>query len=199
MATTTKTKRARAPKTVQGELLRLDLGAGQRVTEGFEGVDLKSCAGIKHVVDLFKPNWPFKDNSVGEVVSNHVVEHIPHYRPEYAGLDGWWVFFNELHRICADGAPVTITHPYAKHDRGMWDPTHTRYINEVTWYYLDRSWREAQGLDHYDAQCDFKVVNISATGVSDDYQNRTPEMQERLRTHEWNHVPDLHVLLKASK
>lgn len=190
-------KKPRVAKTKSP--LKLDLGAGQNCTEGFEGVDIKKCEGIKHVTNLFSAPWPFATNSVGETISNHVVEHIPHYRPEYKGVDGWWVFFNELWRVCRADAKCVFTHPYAKHDRAFWDPTHTRYIPETTWYYLDRNWREAQRLDHYDATCDFEVVGIQGIGVDASVTTRSHEVQADWRQHRWNVIPDLHVELRARK
>jgi hypothetical protein len=85
------------------------------------------------------------------------------------------------------------------HSRAFWDPTHVRYIHEMHWYYLDKSWREAQLLDHYDTVSDFEVVVVSGEGLDPDYQSRTPEVQERLRLREWNWIPDLRVTLKARK
>lgn len=179
--------------------LRLDLGAGQNCAPGFAGVDIKPGAGVKYVADLFQAPWPFKTGSVAETVSNHVVEHIPHYRPEYAGVDGWWVFFNELHRVCADGAKCVFTHPYAKHQRAFWDPTHTRYLHEVTWSYLDKGWREAQRLDHYDATCDFEVVVINGIGLAQELTARNAEYQQFARQHWWDQIPDLAVELRVRK
>ena len=56
--------------------LKLDLGCGQNVREGFEGVDLYGDKA-KHKVDLFKFPWPFKDGSVDEINCSHFMEHIP--------------------------------------------------------------------------------------------------------------------------
>lgn len=179
--------------------MRLDLGCGQRATEGFVGVDIKAGSGVDHVVDLFAgKRWPWKANSVEEIIANHLVEHIPHYRPEYKGVDGFFVFFNEVYRVCKNEAFVTLNHPYSRNDRAFWDPTHTRYIHEMTWYYLDRNWREVQGLDHYDATCDFEVVNI-ATTVHDRFLTRHHEAAQFAREHHFNAVGDLNVLLKARK
>lgn len=177
--------------------LKLDLGAGQNCTPGFESVDLME--GADHQVNLFAFPWPFQDNSVREITSNHLVEHIPHYRPEYQGRDGWDLFWAEVHRICRKNAKVRVTHPYVKNDRAFWDPTHTRYIHETTWYYLDKTWREQQGLDHYDATCDFEVVVISGSGIADSIVQKHHEAQAFARAHYWNAIADLVVELKARK
>jgi hypothetical protein len=177
--------------------LKLDLGAGNRPTPGFKGVDI--AGDPDYLVDLFQPPWPFKDRSVREVVANHFIEHIPHYRPEWEGVDGFWVFFNELYRVCAKNAKVTLTCPYAKADRGFWDPSHTRYIHEMNFYYLNPEWLEMQGLQHYPISCHFEVITIDGQGVPDDIMNRNAEMQQQARSYYWNAVTDLTIQLKAIK
>jgi len=188
-----------APKTKRTTGLKLDLGCGTRPTPGFQGVDVAPGEGVDYVVDLFQYPWPFKDRSVREVVSSHLIEHIPHYRPEYNGVDGFWMFFNELHRICAKNAKVTLHCPYAKGDRAFWDPSHTRYIHEVNFYYLNPQWLQEQLLTHYPITANFEVVTIDGVGVPDDISNRNPEMQAQARSYYWNVVTDLSITLKAIK
>ena len=181
--------------------MKLDLGCGQTVIDGFDGVDLYPGPNVKHVVDLFAgKRWPFKANSVDEIVANHLVEHIPHYRPEYRGQDGWWVFFDELYRVCKPGSKLVFTHPQAQNQRAFWDPTHTRYLVPQTWYYLDRTWRESQGLTHYcgNGKTDFEVVVINAA-IADSLANRHHEAQTFGRNHYWDALGDLYVELRTRK
>ena len=184
-----------APK--RGRPFKLDLGSGQRVREGYQGVDIAD--GADFVVDLFAFPWPFASNSTSHVHISHFAEHIPHDRPEYGRVDGWWLFWDEVHRICRPGATVEVVHPYVKSERAFWDPTHVRFIHELTWYYLDLNWRKAQGLDHYQTSADFEVVVISGLGLADDIVARSQEHQAFARAHYWNVIPDLSVQLKARK
>ena len=186
-------------KTRSSGNLKLDLGCGERCQPGFEGVDIKPVEGVVHVTDLFKYPWPFDTKTVKEVYCSHLVEHIPHYRPEYEGVDGWWMFFNELHRICKRNAKVRIQHPYLRSERAFWDPTHTRYICENTWYYLTKEWRESQKLENYDANCDFEIITIQGVGVSDVLASRHAEAQEFARIHYWNLIGDLVVDMRVIK
>jgi cyclopropane fatty-acyl-phospholipid synthase-like methyltransferase len=149
--------------------VRLDLGSGQRPTEGFTGVDLVPAPGIV-VADLFRTPWPFDSNSVDEVVCNHVVEHIPH-DVGIPHVDGWWVFFAELYRMMVDGGLATFTHPHATSVGAFQDPTHTRYLNETSWAYLDRTWRTVSKVDHYGANVDFRILDMR--GVDTDNEPGT--------------------------
>lgn len=178
--------------------MKLDIACGVRKEEGFTGIDIRGDADIVH--DLFVFPWPLEDNSVEEISIKHFVEHIPHYRPEWNGIDGWWLFWEEVYRILVPGGTVTVIHPYVKSDRAFWDPTHTRYIHEMTWYYLDETWRKDNLLDHYDgADIDFEVAVIEGMGVSDDIAQRSLDMQTFSRIHYWNVLSDLRITLKSRK
>lgn len=175
---------------------KLDLACGQRKKEGFKGIDLAGDADI--VWNLNEVPWPIKTSSVKEAYCSHYVEHIPHWQPGWTE-DGWWRFFGELYRVMRNGAVAEIIHPYAMHGRAFWDPTHVRYINEITWYYLDREWRQRELIDHYASDCDFEIVTVEAVGLADEFMSRNMELQTFARTHYWNVIPDLRVLLKARK
>jgi hypothetical protein len=172
---------------------KLDIACGQAKAEGFTGIDLAGNADIVH--DLFDFPWPIKDRSVAEARISHFVEHIPH---DHAGWDrdGWWLFWDEVYRITKPGAKVTVIHPYVWNDRAFWDPTHVRFIEATTWYYIDAQWRKAQGLDHYPVTADFEVVVIAGNGIADSIATRSAEFQTFARGHYKNVIADLVVELK---
>lgn len=176
--------------------MKLDIACGQNKQQGFKGIDIAGDADILH--DLNTYPWPLKDRSVEEFFCSHYAEHIPHYREGWE-KDGWWLFWEEVHRIAKPDAKITVVHPYVKHERAFWDPTHVRFIHENTWYYLDAEWRKMQGLDHYQTTADFEVVLIQGTGLDPQFQNRNHEYQAFGRNHWWNVIPDLYVELKVRK
>jgi hypothetical protein len=176
---------------------RLDVGCGKNKQQGFKGIDIAPDSQADIIHDLWEVPWPIKANCVEEAFSSHLVEHIPHHRPGWT-QDGFFRFFDELYRVMKKDGTVQIHHPYVKNDRAFWDPTHVRYIHEVTWYYLSAEWRKMQGLDHYDVSCDFEVVTIN-TDLQGDLGSRSQEVQGFARNHYWNAVGDLMVLLKALK
>ena len=192
--------KTKVPPTTNGERKvkihapkKLDIACGQNKQHGYKGIDIAGDADILH--DLNEIPWPIKTSSVEEAFCSHYVEHIPHWRPGWE-RDGWWRFFDEVHRVMKTGAQIQIHHPYVKSDRAFWDPTHVRFIHEVSWYYLSAEWRKIQGLDHYDVQCDFEVITIN-TDLQGDLASRNHEAQNFARNSYWNAVGDLMVILKA--
>jgi predicted SAM-dependent methyltransferase len=126
-------------------LLKLALGCGKSVKDGFEGVDLIDY-GQKHVLDLRQP-WPWADESVGEVNSEHFVEHLD-------GMERVF-FFNELYRAMAPKATALILTPNWSHACAYGDPTH-KWPPMSAWYplYLHKPWREINA-PHVGYTCDF--------------------------------------------
>ena len=172
---------------------RLDVACGQNKAEGFTGIDIAGDADIVH--DLFVFPWPIKTGSVEEVRCHHFVEHIPHHREGWT-RDGWFLFWDEMWRICKPGARIEITHPYGRSDRAWWDPTHCRAVVDQSWYYLDAQWRDTQGLGHYPTVSDFEVVSISGLGVPDVIMNRNEDFRAFAQSFYVNVYADLHVILE---
>ena len=111
-------------------------------------MDLHDLPGVDVVHDLTKFPWPFKPESVEEVVSSHFLEHVPG-RLRVG-------FFDELYRVMVSGKTATFVVPYWSSMRSVQDPTHEwPPIAETSFLYFNREWREANGLAHYLGQSDF--------------------------------------------
>jgi hypothetical protein len=102
------------------ELLKLNLGSGRNPRTGYINVDKFGAPDVAH--DLEKLPWPWKENSVGEVALNHVLEHLGETTEVYIGI------IKELYRVCAPGATIHITVPHPRHDDFLTDPTHVRVV-----------------------------------------------------------------------
>lgn len=186
-------------KTTLGEYMgtkqyaprKLDIACGQNKTKGFKGIDLSGDADITH--DLFKTPWPIKAGSVHEVVCNHFVEHIPYKLED--GKDGWFVFFDEVYRILKKGGTAILRHPYVWNDRAFWDPTHVRFVHEMNYWYLNKEWRTANGLDHYPVSCDFELPTVGFQYATDELAAKPDEYQMWARTHLKNAIGDLEVTI----
>ncbi len=60
------------------EGIRLNLGCGRRLLDGFINIDLQKMDGVDKVMDLFTFPWDLPDNYADYMIASHVVEHIPH-------------------------------------------------------------------------------------------------------------------------
>ena len=160
---------ALAPLVVPA-LLKLDLGCGTRKQEGFVGVDCRDFDGVDWIINIGRDRWPFDDASAGEAYCSHVLEHLT--QPERCH------FFNELYRVMAPGARITIITPHWASNRAYGDPTHVwPPVSEMAFYYLDASWRATQAPHVCDLlTCDFRnpIWNYSGhpslNGRSAEYQ-----------------------------
>jgi hypothetical protein len=100
--------------------LRLNLGCGQRRFDGYVNVDRFGEPDLRH--DLESIPWPWPDDSVSEIIMEHVLEHL--------GRDGT-VYLNiwkEIYRVCRDGATIRIAVPHHRHEFFYDDPTHVRAV-----------------------------------------------------------------------
>lgn len=176
------------------KLFKLDLACGQVPMEGFEGVDIDSCDGlVKHVHDLTTYPWPFETSSVDEARSSHFLEH----------LDGEQRidFMNELYRILKPGAGCLITTPYAWNDRALGDPTHKSLINNWTYLYFSKKWREENKLTHGPYKrivCDFDITH-PYVAFDQMMQGRHPDFVGFASRHYINTISDLVTLVVAKK
>ena len=138
--------------------LGYDLGCGNNLGGGdksFIGVDIiKKGTQATIEWDLFH-NFPWgfaKDNSVDEIFSSHMLEHLPHGDGYH---DPFYQFFDEIYRILKPGGIARFVCPYYSSVRAIQDPTHMRSIGEPTFFYLSKKWRELNKLTHYPITCDF--------------------------------------------
>ena len=188
-------------------LVKLDLAAGQRPREGFEGVDI--WPGSKHVVDLTKFPWPFADNSVDELHCSHYMEHIPCREVEdrdlvypnigskLIGKDHLFAFIDECYRILKPGGDMTIIVPALRNNRAFQDPTHRRFYPAETFLYFNAEWRKMNMLDHYNVQCNFGCNVVPS--VPQDINLLNPETASMRINNYWNVVIDWHATLKSAK
>ena len=100
--------------TTTSQLL-LNLGCGYQPIPGWINVDYIKTVHTDQIVDLNK-KWPWKNNSVDEIFTAHVIEHIND--PIH--------FMKEAQRVLKKDKYITIRCPYGWSDAAMGDPTHKR-------------------------------------------------------------------------
>lgn len=138
--------------------MKLNLGCGDDIREGFINVDLrKHSPKVDMVWDLNDLPWPWEDESAELIVAKTVFEHLRINLLES---------MNECWRILAPGGRLWIKLPYWKHDHSYMDPTHywqfslhtldlfdpeTSYGHRYS-FYTDRKWRIIKGPQLNQAQ-----------------------------------------------
>ena len=100
--------------------IKLNLGCGVQLKEGFVNVDKYGDPDLRHVLEVFP--WPWPDSCVREIEMNHVLEHLGRDTDVYLNI------IKELYRVSKDQALIHITVPHPRHDDFLNDPTHVRPI-----------------------------------------------------------------------
>lgn len=102
--------------------MKLNLGCGKVVRDGWIGVDKIDKHDPDQVVDLEVTPWPWPTDSVEAVEMTHILEHLGQTPQSYLSI------LSELYRVCKDGATIRIAVPHHRHDIAVIDPTHVRLI-----------------------------------------------------------------------
>ena len=102
--------------------MKLNLGCGSKILDGYTNVDKYDYFKADLVHDLETFPYPFKDNSVEEIIISHVLEHIGQ-SPEI-----FLKIIKEFYRVCRHNSLIKIIVPHPRHDDFLSDPTHVRPI-----------------------------------------------------------------------
>jgi len=107
--------------------LRIDLGSGRGRKAGYYALDRASVdEPVDIVADLNEPLDLLPDDSVGEVHTAHVLEHVTNL----VGL------MEELHRVVRPGGRIDIRVPHFSNPYHYSDPTHVRFFGAFSFYYF---------------------------------------------------------------
>jgi SAM-dependent methyltransferase len=113
----------------QSKLVKLNLGCGNSVYDGYVNVDKKMLPGVDLVHDLERTPLPFSDNSVDIIRCEHVLEHVQNYLP----------LLEDMYRISKPCARIIVRVPYFKYEGAFRDPTHVRFFTEHSFDYFSDS------------------------------------------------------------
>lgn len=136
--------------------MKLDLGCGQNVREGFTGIDIVKTHESVIAHDLMRTPWPIESNVVTEMYSSHFIEHIPAMRTY--GKDLFFAFFDEAFRVAKPDCVFNVRWPALQSVRAFQDPTHRRYIPLETIDYLSIDGRVKLGVNHYNVNCNWEII-----------------------------------------
>ncbi len=204
------------------ESVKLNLGSGTVVKEGFVSVDKFQQENVEQIQDLFSYPWIWDNDSIGGVYASHLIEHIPHdpsirhgwaltrgmgkWAEKLATLDGFFCFFAEVWRICQHGAEVECIAPFGMSVRALQDPGHRRSIVAETVSYLTPG-DDRKGTFSYALPFLYESVTISLRGnPAVEYManlgNSDPaygaEAMARVRMF-WNQAEEIRFVLKVVK
>ena len=112
--------------------MKLDLGCGYAKRDGYTRVDYDSAVlpDITHDLNVFP--YPIENDVADEVLLIHVLEHLAPLPEDYKKL------WQEIYRICKNGAKINIEVPHWLHENFYHDPTHVRRITPVTIAMMDQ-------------------------------------------------------------
>lgn len=139
--------------------MKLHLGCGHKILEGYVNVDLYGNPDVIHDLEEFP--YPWEDNSIDEILAEHVLEHIGQSTKVYFGI------IKELYRICKKDAIIRVEVPHPRWDAYLIDPTHIRAITPESFMLFDQEYNQ-ECIDNNSAtstlgiylDVNFKVQNI---------------------------------------
>jgi len=105
--------------------MKLHLGCGNEHLKGYVNCDISPEVNPDKIVNLEK-KLPFKNNSVDEIIANHILEHIENFIS----------LIKEFYRICKKNAIIKIRVPYFAYPGAFQDPTHVRFFTLKTFDYF---------------------------------------------------------------
>jgi hypothetical protein len=157
--------------------VKLNIGCGQNRIDGYVNTDREPSVGPDVVMDLEEFPWPFEDDSVEEIVANHVLEHVGATPQVFIGV------MQELYRVCRNGALIRIAVPHPRHNFFLDDPTHVRAITPQTLQlFSKRNCEEFKRLGAsnsplaFYADVDFEIRELQVI-VADKYKHE-PKLKE---------------------
>src|SRR5579863_9818467 len=160
---------------------KLNLGCGHDYRKDWVNVDFDSRVKCDLELNLFEYPWKgLEDNTYSEVVVRHFLEHVP----EPIG------FMDELWRVCAPFAEVSVIGPYWSSVGTHQDPTHKRGLCVPFFHYFSSRGRLGLGVDHYPIKADF-TLEKSELIFHPDFEGLPQEHKEFALDHYINVVDEL--------
>ena len=185
--------------------MKLNLGCGNKLLKGYINLDKFNYYKCDITHDLEKFPYPFKNDSVNEILLSHVLEHIGQQPDTFINI------IKELYRICANNALIIINVPHPRHEDFLSDPTHVRPITVLGLSLFDqklnKDWQKIGaansplGLIHdvnfniekYEYLLDENIVSKRNIGEINDQE------LEKMMLHNNNVIKQININLRAIK
>jgi len=184
-------------------MLKLNLGCGTNHKKGYVNVDKYGKPDL--LFNLESCPWPWMNNSVGEVLLNHVLEHLGRT------IENYFEIIQELYRVCADGAKIDIVVPHPRHDDFISDPTHVRAITPLGLSLfsktLNRKWAKEHRANsqlalEFDVDFEIEKVNL---GLEKEWADKldsgklTALQIHEIATRYNNVIKEIQIILRVKK
>ena len=106
--------------------MKLNLGCGHNIKEGWVNLDIEKRKGVDVVHNLEEFPYPFKSNHFDLILADNVLEHLE----DTIGV------MAEIHRILKPRGQVILRFPYFQHPNAWVDPTHKKCLTAETFNYF---------------------------------------------------------------
>ena len=124
--------------------MKLNIGCGNKIIEGYKGVDKYKCDAADYICDIEKENLPFEDGVITAIILDNVIEHF-YDIPKV---------ITELVRVSEKGTIIKIITPHFSSLSSWVDPTH---IHHLSYFSFDHF--EKDSVSHYIGK-GIKIENI---------------------------------------
>jgi ubiquinone/menaquinone biosynthesis C-methylase UbiE len=125
-------------------MIKLHLGCGKNIKEGWINIDRESYPGVDHSLDLSTENLPFEDSSVDEVFSEDFLEHLPPESKIHV--------INEIWRVLKPGGTMEHYVPNAGSRNDFGSPSHLSHWNLQQFEHFDVNsyrWEKDRGYEGF--------------------------------------------------
>jgi ubiquinone/menaquinone biosynthesis C-methylase UbiE len=167
--------------------MKLYFGCGNHKVDGFIGVDKVKTEHADIVHDMNAFPYPFKDNTVDEVLLSHILEHLP---------DTIKVM-EEIWRICKNRAAIKIFVPYYNSLGACQDPTHVKFFTEHSFDYFTENGATTLSVYNYYTSARFRIMSIIPMQRS--ILTTLPKKIQWFLAHHLSTVHSIEVLLQVIK
>jgi len=136
--------------------MKLNLGCGTDIREGYVNLDSTKLPGVQVVHDIQKLPLPFKNEEFDEILCQDVLEHVDYPR-----------VLKDLHRILKPGGKLSIRVPHFTSRNNYVDPTHVKRFSVRTFDYFipDSHINKEKGRSYY---FDFHFSRIASIRITFD-------------------------------
>jgi len=142
--------------------VKINIGSGHRNFDGFTSIDNnpRAMPDILHDISVYP--WPLASDSVDHVVCAHLLEHVI----EQGNVEQFMGFFEELYRVCKNGAQLEIVVPDARSDAAFSDPGHKSCWDKNIFTFCSKKSMEsniARGtcMTDYETNFDFDLTDLN--------------------------------------